>query len=132
MSPDNVETVRHVYEALNRDDWDAAYRSMHPDFDVTFQRGPNAGTHQGREQIQKVLQDQRAAFAAWIIEPVRLEKVDDEVVLAVIRSRLRPHGAAAEFETRNGHLWTIRDGVVMSLRGFPNPEDAILAAGLSD
>jgi ketosteroid isomerase-like protein len=104
---------------------------MHPGFEMTFQRGPNAGTHRGRERVQKVLQDQRAAFSSWIIEPETLEEVDNETVLAVIKSRLRPHGADAEFEVRNGHLWTLREGMVVSLRGFPSPEEAVQAAGVS-
>jgi hypothetical protein len=52
--------------------------------------------------------------------------------VALIKSRLRPRGTDAEFETRNGHIWTIRDGVALSLRGFPNPEEALEAAGLRE
>jgi hypothetical protein len=33
-------------------------------------------------------------------------------------------------ETRNGHLWTIRDGKISSLEGFPSADDALKAAGL--
>jgi ketosteroid isomerase-like protein len=49
MSQENVEIVRSIYEALNRGDWDAATRPTDIDFEVTFQRGPNAGTHRGRD-----------------------------------------------------------------------------------
>jgi ketosteroid isomerase-like protein len=35
-----------------------------------------------------------------------------------------------EFEIRNGHIWTIRDGVALSLRGFPNSKEALEAARL--
>ena len=72
MSQENVEIVRAIYAALNDDNWDAAFSLVDPDFRATFQRGPNAGNHRGRESIQAVLQDQRAAFDAWIIEVVSL------------------------------------------------------------
>ena len=52
MSQENVEIVRRVYEAANRSDWDAAFRAAHPEFEATFQRGPFAGTHRGREAVQ--------------------------------------------------------------------------------
>jgi hypothetical protein len=39
-------------------------------------------------------------------------------------------GTDAGFEMRNGHIWTIRDGMAVSLRAFPNPEEALEAAGL--
>ena len=131
MSQENVEVVRRIYISLNDGDWETAFRLTDPEVEVTFQRGPNAGTHRGRDSIRAVLMDQREAFDAWIIEVERVVHQGDQVV-AVIKSHLRPRGADAEFETRNGHIWTIRDGVAVSLRGFPNPEDALEAAGLSE
>ena len=59
MSEENIEVVRWIYEALNRGDWDAATRHTDADFEVTFQRGPNAGTHRGRDSIQAILADQQ-------------------------------------------------------------------------
>src|SRR5262245_4980849 len=131
MSQENVEVVRSIYESLNRGDWDAATRPTDADFKVTFQRGPNAGTHQGRNSIRATIEDQREAFEAWIIEVEQVFDRGDQVV-ALIKSRLRPRGTDAEFEIRNGHIWTLRDGVALSLRGFPNPEEALKAAGLSE
>jgi ketosteroid isomerase-like protein len=131
MSEENVEVVRAIYEALNRSEWDEAFRLVAPDFEVTFQRGPNAGTHRGRETIQAIIEDQRQAFDAWIIEPEEVSESGDQVV-ALIRSHLRPKGTEAAFDLRNGHIWTVRDGVALSLRGFPNPEEALEAAGLSE
>jgi ketosteroid isomerase-like protein len=131
MSQENVEVVRSIYESLNRGDWDAATRPTDADFEVTFQRGPNAGTRRGRDSIRAIVEDQRAAFEAWIIEVEQVFDSDDQVV-AVIKSRLRPKGTDAEFEIRNGHIWTLRDGVAVSLRGFPNPEEALEAAELRE
>jgi ketosteroid isomerase-like protein len=131
MSEENVEIVRSIYEALNRGDLEAATRPTDADFEVTFQRGPNAGTHRGRNSIRAIIEDQREAFEAWIIEVEQVFDSGDQVV-ALIRSRLRPKGTDAEFETRNGHIWTIRNGVALSPRGFPNPEEALEAAGLSE
>jgi ketosteroid isomerase-like protein len=129
MSQENVEIVRRVYGAVTRSDWDAAFRAAHPEFEATFQRGPFAGTHRGREVVQALLTDQRAAFDSWIAEPLEIHDSGDQVVV-IIRTRLRPKGSSAEFETRNGHLWTVRDGEVLSLVSFPSPEQALEAAEL--
>jgi ketosteroid isomerase-like protein len=130
MSEENVEIVRSIYEALNRGDWEAATRPTDAKFEVTFQRGPNAGTHRGRDAIQAIIEDQREAFDAWIIEGEEVFDSGDQVV-ALIKSCLRPKGTDAELEIRNGHICPIRDGVALSLRGFPNPEEALEAAGPS-
>jgi ketosteroid isomerase-like protein len=131
MSQENVEMVRRVYDALNRNDFDAAFREAHPDIEITFKRGPLAGTHRGRETPQAVFEDMRAAFDAWTIEPSKVLESGNQVV-AIVKNRVRPKGTEVELETRNGHLWTIRDGMILSLEGFPSAEDALDAAGLSE
>ena len=57
MSQESVEIVRRVYDALNRGDWDAALRDAHPDFEMTTQRGLDAGTLRRREVVQRFVQD---------------------------------------------------------------------------
>lgn len=131
MSPENAEIVRSIYRLLNDDDWDAVFRLVDPDFEATFQRGPNAGTHSGRDSVRAMLEDQRATFDGWVVEVEQIVESGDQVI-AVIRNRVRPRGTDAELQTRNGQVWTIRDGVVISLRSFPNPDEALQAAGLSE
>ena len=45
---------------------------------------------------------------------------------------MRPRGSSTEIENRTGQLWTIQDGMVVSVRMFPKPEQALEAAGLSE
>ncbi len=129
MSQENVELVRRVYEA---GDLGSALFDAYPDFEFTFKAGPNAGTYRGREEAQAVLSDLTAGFDAWITEPLEFLESGDRVV-AIIRNRLRPlGGTGGEFEYRNGHVWTLRDGVIVSFVGFPSPEQALEAVGLSE
>ena len=70
-------------------------------------------------------------------EALSMQGADDvfdggDQVVALIKSRLRHKGTDAEFEIRNGHIWTIRDGTILSLVGFPSPEEALDAAGLRE
>jgi ketosteroid isomerase-like protein len=131
MSEGNVKIVRAIYQAFNDEAWDTAYRFMAPEFEATFQRGLMAGTHRGRDSVRAILQDQRAAFDRWVIEVERLVENGDQVV-AVVQMSVRPQGTDAEIQNRNGWIWTIRDGLAVSMRGFPDPEDALEAAGLRE
>ena len=48
MSEAEVETLRAGYEAVDRGDWNSAFRAMHPDFEwKTADRVPDAGTYVG-------------------------------------------------------------------------------------
>ena len=131
MSEENLALVRAVYEAFNRRDWDSVFSLAVPEFEFTLKRGPEAGTHRGSEAVRRVLEDQAAAFDLWILEPEQFFERDD-VVVAFVKFRLRPKESSAEFEIRIGNLWTIRDGKLLSLEGFPEREEALEAAGLSE
>ena len=64
-------------------------------------------------------------------EPVEFFESGDQL-LVFIRTRARPKGSSAEVEFGPGHLWTIRDRTVVSLRIFPEREKAFEAAGLRE
>jgi ketosteroid isomerase-like protein len=128
MSQENVEIVRSIYEAANRRDWDAAWRNQAPDVEYT---GPSAGTYRGREEIQGFWEEMLTAFDAASAEPEEFFERGDQVAV-VVKRRMRPKGSSAEIESRTGSLWTIRDGMVVSMRIFAKPEDALDAAGLSE
>jgi ketosteroid isomerase-like protein len=129
MSQENVEIVRRVYEALSRGDWEAAFRDTHPDFVMTTQRGPNAGTHQGRQNVQGFGEDYIEAFDNFAMEPEKILETGDQVVALVTR-RGRPKGGSVDMVVRNGHLFTVRGGQIISMESFPDPKKALEAAGL--
>jgi ketosteroid isomerase-like protein len=129
---ENVEIVRSIYEAVNRRDFDAAFRDLAPDVEFTTPpRGPTAGTYRGREEIQGFGRELFGAFETWTYEPEEFIESGDQVVV-VNKARMQPRGSSAEIELRNGNLWTIRDGKVVSMRVFAKPEEALEAAGLRE
>jgi ketosteroid isomerase-like protein len=132
MSQENVEIVRSAFEAFNRRDWDAAGRDLAPDVEFTTPpRGPNAGTYRGRDELRGFWQELFTAFDAWTSESEEFIESGDQVVV-IVKTRMRPRGSSAEIENRNGSLWTIRNGMVVSMRIFATPEDALEAAGLEE
>ena len=131
MSQENGEVVRSIYEAVNRGDWDAAFRDQAPEVELTTPPGPNAGTYRGREEIQGFWEEMLTPFEAWAAEPEEFFGHGDQIAV-IVRTRTRPKGSSAEIENRTGHLWTIREGTVVSMRLFAKPEEALEAAGLSE
>ncbi|HXF00912.1 MAG TPA: nuclear transport factor 2 family protein [Solirubrobacterales bacterium] len=132
MSQENVEVIRSIYEGFNRSDWDAVFRDLPPDFELTTPtRGLDPGRFRGREEGQAYWEDFFAPYKAVTVEPGEIFESGDQVVVFV-GARLRPKGSTAEMEVRIGHLWTFQDGTAVSLRLFPEHEKALEAAGLSE
>jgi uncharacterized protein len=132
MSRENVEAIRSAYDAINRRDWDAAFRDADEDIEwTTDPRVPNAGTYRGRAEVRRFFEDQTAAFEVWLVEPERFFEADGgDRIVAFVKVRLRPKDSTAEFELLIAALWTFRDGTVVSGQGFAEREMALEAAGL--
>ena len=56
----------------------------------------------------------------------------DDSVLVFLRVTGRGATSGAEFEIRIGHLWTVRDGVVVRGEGYGDRDEALEAAGLRE
>ena len=123
--------IRSIYEPFNRGDWDAVFSDAHPDFEITTQRGPTAGTYRGQRAVERAVEDMLAPFEVWAMEPEEFFEGGDQVVVFV-GLHSRPKGSSAEIENRFGHLWTIRDGLIRSLKTFAVREEALEAAGLEE
>ncbi len=132
MSKENVEIVRSIYEAFNRDDWGCGISRPGPGCridDTSWTQGRE--TYRGREQCQGYFREWLTAFEASSVEPEELFESDDQVAV-VLKVRARPKGSSAEIEIHIGHLWAFLDGKAVSLRMFPEPDKALEAAGLSE
>jgi ketosteroid isomerase-like protein len=132
MSQENVETVRDVYEALNRRDWDAVFRDAYPDFVVQLpEAGMNVGSFQGRDGLVKLFENYSEAFDFFHIEPEEFFEADEQVVVFV-RIPARGRGSGAEVGLRSAHVWTMRATKAARLEVFPDRREALQAAGLSE
>ena len=133
MSEENVEIVRPIYEAFNRRDWDALFRDADPEIAFIYHNvGTDAGTRRGREEVVAFAEEYGGAFDKLIWEPEEFFDREDRVVAIVSVSLAFPAVATVHLMVRNGHLWTIHDGVVLSMESFPTPESALEAAGVSE
>jgi ketosteroid isomerase-like protein len=130
MSPGNIEIVRPIYEAFNRRDWDALFRDTDPDFAFTYHNvGTDAGVRRGRDELVAFSEEYGGAFDSLTWEPEEFFDRDDWVV-AFVNVYSRPRRGDVDLVVRNGHLWRIDRGIVLSLESFPKPESAFEAIEL--
>ena len=134
MAPADLDTVRQFFAGLRDGKHDPALiretieRCFHPDAEWhTMRELPGGGIRRGRDAVQKELRDQSSAFEDIEAELEDLRGVGDQAVARVVL-RNRPHGSSVAFESRVGNIYTFRDGKIVRVRAFRDPEEAVAIA----
>jgi ketosteroid isomerase-like protein len=133
MSEENVEipsSLRRVYEAYSRGDFDTAMELAHPDIELVPPGGqsPLRGTDAVRQWMEPdALLDQRAELLD--------SRINGSKVLIRQRNRARGAESGIEIDIETWAVWTLNeDGLAMRIEVFLIHEDsaALDAAGLSE
>ena len=131
MSRENVELIRGRIDALNREDWDAAFKDAAPDaeFDLSRAVGVVRGVY-GLPQMQRILEEFRSA---WESDQFGADEFIDagEHVVTPFTNHLRGRDGI-EVEARGIWVWTIRDGAIVRVCLYQERAEALEAVGLSE
>ncbi len=129
MSQENVEIVRGAIDAFNRGDFEAATGAIHPDFEFVRvgDQSPIRGVAALREWMKPdAFEDQR-------FEPLDLRVSGNKVF---VRQHFTGRGAGSgmKLDFTTFAVFTVDDGLVTRLEGFPphKEAEALEAAGLSE
>jgi len=124
MSESNVELVRRGYEAVMRGDLDALSEILDPD--VKWHAGDPSAEYacHNRQQAVAFMRQNWIRRGAPPGEVVDMIDAGDKVVLIISRT-----GDDGEPELV-ANLTTFRDGKVIEMVHYPNPDDARAAAGV--
>lgn len=131
MSQENVELVRRLFDAYQREAIDAAVEVAHPDIEVrpSIVGGPESKVYRGRDGLREFFADVEAAWADFRIE---VEEFCDlgATVLVLGRSFARGEGSGIPVEADTGWVAVVRDGKVHRFASFTSRAQALEAAGL--
>jgi ketosteroid isomerase-like protein len=131
MSQEHNQALRARYESISQGDLAAAFRDVHPDFELkTADRVPLAGIYRGAEAAARFLEDFLEPFEEASFEPEEFFEHGDRIVVLLV-GRFRYEGSTAAVENRIGAVWTMRDGMPVRCEMFAERERALRAAGLS-
>jgi ketosteroid isomerase-like protein len=127
MSEENVELVRRIYDAWEREESAGPFLSedveyVNPDYAV------EPGTRRGRASFA-VVRETYADFKIRIDEFIDAGG-NDVVVLAHYTAS--GTGSGVPLEGEHSYIWTVRDGLAVRFRWFQSHREALEAAGLSE
>ena len=128
MSQQNVDLVRMVYA---EPDGLTASERVSPDFEldlsaVYLDQPPLRGIDEVRR-----FRESGPWGASRRFEPERYFDVDDERVLVFVRATATGEGSGAPVEVRMAQEFTVRAGLVVRIKVYPDRAEALKAVGLS-
>jgi ketosteroid isomerase-like protein len=125
-----VASLRRIYEAFNRGDFDAAIAVAHPEIEFVPPGGQSS--LRGAEAVRAWMEPD--AFEEQQIEPVEFS-IQGNKVLVRQHTRARGAGSGIELDIEIWAVWTLNDeGLATRVESFlPHQEaEALEAAGLSE
>jgi ketosteroid isomerase-like protein len=131
MSRLSLETVQRLYAAMNARDVARAIELAAPDAEWIPDSRVAEGAIRGRDNVVRFFMDRAEMFEQLRVEVERCWEKDDRV-LVFLRVTGRGQASGAEFEIRIGHLWTVRDGLLVRGQGYGDRREALKAAGIDE
>lgn len=125
MSEENVELIRRIYDAWDREESARDFLAEDVEY-VNPSYAVEPGTRRGRASFG-IVRETYADFRLKIEEIVDAGG-DDVLVLAHYTASGRESGVPLEGE--HGYVWTVRDGQAVCFQWFQSHREAYEAAGM--
>lgn len=129
MSRENVEIVRHIYDAWNEGDT-SKLAGLFGD-EVELWLNVVMGPYFGREGIRQFIADIQADWVELWMTVVETLDAGDQVV-AVVREDGIGRASRVPITSTENHVWTVHDGRARRANAFASRAKALEAAGLSE
>jgi ketosteroid isomerase-like protein len=137
VSQENVEAFRRssllTDPSLPESEWAASFqRLFHPDVEwVIAKEHPAARTVVGYDEIADYLREWQAMLPGVRFEADRLLDAGEKV-LAIGRASGTGAGSGAEIDVPLALLSTFREGLIVRIQEYLNPDEALKAVGLEE
>jgi uncharacterized protein len=129
MREEDLEALRHGYEALNRGAVESVHELLDPD--IEWQPGqddPQGGTFTGRAEFETFISSWSESFDEFRLQPEEMSVAGDSVIV-VVRQSGRGRSSGVALDIRTVHMWTIRDGVAVAWSAHRSRAEALAALG---
>jgi ketosteroid isomerase-like protein len=131
MSHENVEIVRQMWAAFLGDDPLSGLSFCDPEIEWDGTNLPDGKVEWGHEAIIAHTMRWAEMWDDWQMEPQQFIDAGDDQVVLVFREIGRSD-SGLQMDERHAELYSVREGKVVSRKGFSDPAEALQAVGLSE
>ncbi len=130
MSQENVEIVRRLLDAVEREDLPAALACLDSELEWIPRRAPIEGTYHGHDGFERYVAETNEHWEKFELH-MELRDVGGRV-LAWGTISVRGAGSGVEMEVPAGGVLDIRGGKITRWHGFGSKAEALEAVGLRE
>ena len=123
MSEENVELVRRIYEAWEREDSARDFIAEDIEY-VNPSYAVEPGTRRGRKSFRVI----RDTYEDFQIQVERYVDAGEEVVV-LAQYKASGQGSGVPVSGEHGYVWTVRDGQAVRFQWFQSHREALEATG---
>jgi ketosteroid isomerase-like protein len=126
MSEENVELVRRIYDAWDREQSARDFIAEDVEY-VNPSYAVEPGIRHGRASFRVV----RETYEDFMIKIEEILDAGGDDVLVLARYTASGRGSGVPLEGEHGYVWTVRDGQAVRFQWFQSHREAYEAAGIS-
>jgi ketosteroid isomerase-like protein len=126
MSAENVELVRRIYDAWDREQSARDFIAEDVEY-VNPSYAVEPGIRRGRGSFRVV----RETYEDFMIHIEEIVDAGRDAVLVLARYTASGRGSGVPLEGEHGYVWTVRDGQAVRFQWFQSHGEAYQAAGLT-
>ena len=125
MSAENIELVRRIYDAWEREESARDFIAEDVEY-VNPEYAVEPGTRVGRASFRVV----RETYEDFKVRIDRFVDAGGDDVVVLAHYTASGSGSGVPLEGEHAYLWTVRDGQAVRFRWFQSHREALEAAGL--
>ena len=119
-TPELVELVDRLFEAVNRRDFDAVMSFYAPD--AVWEPTGMGSTFEGEAAIRDLYEDWIGSYEEYGIELEETHNLGNGVVFALISQGGRPAGSTGAVRVRGGWIFLYVEGMIVRLTAYLNSD----------
>ena len=132
MSQENVEVVKRLYEAWQRNGFGVVRELMDPEIEwVNPHYAVEPGTRHGYAGFEAAAQALTSVYPDYQVSAVEFSVVGDRVAVTA-KVATRSTGLSVPIDAERGYVFDVRDGKVTRFAWFNDPREALKAVGLAE
>ena len=118
-------------DAVNDADPEAAVAVCDPEVEFLSVLAVSGRAYHGHDGIRQYFEDVASAWEEWRVEVDRVAAAEDGRVAIVMTMHFRGKESGAAFSERTGHVWTIRNSMLLRNQPYREADQSLRELGVS-